>query len=263
MLPSHSFVVVAYGHSAHLADCLHSLTGQTERSPIVISTSTPFEGLAAIAESFGARLHVHGPNRGIGPDWNAALVASDTDLVTLVHQDDLYLPAFAGRTRAAFAQAPDAAFAFCDSDEVRGDGSPRKLAWNHRIKQWLVSIATWPGGAVAGRLRRRLLLGFGNPVICASVTLNRGRFPGFRFREDLRTNMDWLAWLQLSAQGSVLRIREKGVSRRVHGGSETSHCISDGSRLAEDRLVFGALWPPPAAALICRLYRLSYSGYDR
>ena len=111
-----------YGQSPHLVDCLRSLAAQTRPSPVIISTSTPFEELPAIAGLFGARLHVHGPNLGIGRDWNAALDIADTDLVTLVHQDDLYAPGFAAETLDVFAQRNEAAFAFCDSDEVRGDG---------------------------------------------------------------------------------------------------------------------------------------------
>jgi len=262
VLPTHSFVVLAYGHSEHLEDCLRSLQAQTAASPILISTSTPFPGLEQLAERFGAHLHVHGPNQGIGHDWNQGLAAANSELVTLVHQDDLYSPDFAEQTVAAFARQTDAAFAFCDSGEVRSDGSRRPLAWNHRIKELLVAVATWPGSPVKGSTRRRLLLGFGNPVICASVTLNRREWPTFRFREDLRTNMDWLAWLQLSANHPVLRIRRRLVDRRVHDGSATAQCISDGARLAEDQLVFRELWPRPAAAMISYIYRLSYSGYN-
>lgn len=263
LLPSHSFVVPAYGHSEHLEKCLESLAAQTTESPVVISTSTPFSGIEQVAERFGARLHLHGPNVSIGRDWNAALEATDCDLVTLAHQDDIYLPEFAARTVEAFLAQPDAAFAFCDSGEIRGDGSLRPLAWNHRIKRWLIAAATWPTGQVDGSLRRRILLGFGNPIVCASVTLNRRLWPEFRFPESLDTNLDWLAWLQLSVRHPVQRIGRQLVERRVHDESATSQCISNGARLAEDRLVFRQLWPRPAAALISYLYRLSYSGYDR
>ncbi|WP_372382095.1 glycosyltransferase family 2 protein [Xanthomonas sp. NCPPB 1068] len=259
---THSFVVVAHGQSPHLVDCLRSLAAQTRPSPVVISTSTPFDGLSVIASSFGASLHVHGPNRGIGRDWNEALDATDTDLVTLVHQDDLYSPSFAAQTLMAFSRNEKAVFAFCDSDEVWGDGSKRKFPFNHWVKQVMVSLATWPGHQVRGRIKRRLLLGFGNPVICASVTLNRRQCRIFRFREDLRTNMDWIAWLQLSERKTVVRLKHCLLTRRVHMQSATSQCISDGARLTEDRLVFDSLWPSWLASLILFFYRFSHSGYD-
>src|SRR5690606_17816967 len=71
--PQHSFVVPAYGVSPHLRDCLASLRAQTVQSPVVIATSTPSPALEKIAAEFGADLAVHGPNAGIGRDWNFAL----------------------------------------------------------------------------------------------------------------------------------------------------------------------------------------------
>ena len=70
---SHTFVIPAYGHSVHLRDCLASLRAQTRPSRIVIATSTPFDGLEALAAEFSAELVTHGPNAGIGHDWNFAL----------------------------------------------------------------------------------------------------------------------------------------------------------------------------------------------
>ena len=73
----HAFVVPAYGQSPYLRDCLASLRAQTRPSPIVISTSTPSRWLADQAAEFGATLVEHGPNRGIGHDWNQAIAASE------------------------------------------------------------------------------------------------------------------------------------------------------------------------------------------
>ncbi|SEL71950.1 Glycosyltransferase involved in cell wall bisynthesis [Pseudoxanthomonas sp. GM95] len=259
---SHSFVVVAYGSSKHLEDCLSSLSAQTTISPIVISTSTPFTGIDKIAERFGARLHIHGPNRGIGPDWNAALDATDTDLVTLAHQDDCYLPEFTTATVETFSLQPEASFTFCDNGEIHKDGRLRSPAWNNRIKQWLIAAASYPSGQINSPLRRRILLGFGNPIICTSVTLNRRQCRDFHFQECFYTNMDWLAWLQLSKTHPIMHINKRLVTRRIHEDSATSKCIVDGTRLAEDRLVFGRIWPRPVATLISLLYRLSYFGYN-
>jgi hypothetical protein len=76
MTVPHAFAVAAYGRSPHLEDCLRSLRAQSVQSPIVISTSTPHEGLATLAQRHGVALRAHGENRGIGADWNAALRAT-------------------------------------------------------------------------------------------------------------------------------------------------------------------------------------------
>ena len=257
----HAFVVPTYGESPYLRDCLGSLAAQERRSDVVVATSTPFDGLQALCDEVGARLVVHGPNRGIGPDWNAALDVAQAPLVTVAHQDDLYHPRFSAAVLDAHARSPCSALYFCDAGEVTGDGRPRDGGTNARIKRLLVAAAFAGRHSVGGAVSRRLLLGLGNPIVCPSVTINLGVAPGFRFREDLRTNMDWLAWLDLSQAGAVTYIDERLMDHRVHTTSETARCLDDGSRAREDALVFERLWPRPVAALLGRLYRYSYQGY--
>lgn len=261
--PTHCFVVAAYGRSPHLKACLTSLSKQKSCSPVTISTSTPFEGMEALARDFGAKLSIHGPNRGIGADWNQALSVADADLVTIAHQDDLYEPAFAGEVTAVHTRVPDAVFSFCDSREIGVIDDQHVLTRNTRIRNLLVGASCLGTNRVAGGLRRRILFGFGNPVICPSVTINRRIASTFRFREDMRTNMDWLAWIELSRTHPVLRVRKELLRRRVHPASETSRCIADGTRQREDKLVFASLWPRPVANLISVAYRLSYPGYSK
>lgn len=257
----HSFIVPAYGHSPYLEACLVSLSRQTVQTPIRICTSTPFDGINELAAKYDADVVVHHPNQGIGHDWNVALSSSGTSLTTLAHQDDIYAPDFSATKIDVHRKYPDVAASFCDSDEILDDGKQRSFGLNQSVKKALVASAFIGADVAKGALRRRILFGFGNPVLCAGVTLKRGILPDFSFREDLRTNMDWIAWNDLSRRHGIARIRRPLVIRRVHGGSETAACIVDGARLDEDTLVFRQLWPPSIAWLIGSLYRLSYPGY--
>lgn len=257
----HVFVVAAYGQSPYLEDCLRSLAAQSLPSPVIISTSTPFLGLEALADRYNARLYVHGPNRGIGADWNQALSVADAALVTIAHQDDVYSPEFSRNVVQAHHACPEAAYSFCDAGEIFQNGSQRKTARNQRVKRLLVGAAFVGKTTIHGGLRRRILFGFGNPIVCPTVTIKRSANPEFRFREDLRTNMDWLAWIDLSADSMVIRIQHPLLYRRVHASSETASCISDGTRSAEDGMVFQSLWPRAIARIIAYAYRLSYPGY--
>jgi glycosyltransferase involved in cell wall biosynthesis len=259
--PTHAFVVPAYRHSDYLSDCLASLSSQTLKSAVVVSTSTPYQGLQDLCDKFGARLFVHGPNRGIGPDWNAAIACVQADLVTLAHQDDRYLPTFVDRMVDHAMRYSDSAFYFCDADEITEDGQLRPVATNNRVKRWMVGAAFLGRRRVSDAMSKRLLLGFGNPIVCPSVTLNRQARPGFRFREDLRTNMDWIAWLDLAAGASVTHVPEVLMHHRVHAQSETARCLDDGARASEDRMAFETLWPRSVATALMWLYRRSYEGY--
>lgn len=261
MTSSHAFVVPAYGQSPYLETCLASLSAQQRPSSIVIATSTPFTGLEEVCERHGARLHVHGPNQGIGHDWNEALAQADAEWVTIAHQDDVYASDFSSRVLEAIEGAGQVGFAFTDAVEINPDGSMRQGGLNQRIKRALVTAAFLGRDRIHGASSRRLLLGLGNAINCPAVTLNKRLHPLFKFREDLRTNMDWMAWVELSGNSGILRIPHALVEHRVHPDSETARCLDDGARRLEDKMVFDTLWPRPISGLLQRLYATSYQGY--
>ena len=134
-------------------------------------------------------------------------------------------------------------------------------ALNNSIKRLLVRCAYVGRHTIRGRTSKRMLLGFANAINCPAVTINRTRAPDFTFRENLKTNMDWLAWVELSGLGAVTRVPRALMGHRVHAQSATSHCIESGSRRAEDRLVLEMMWPRSIAAVIMRLYERAYTGY--
>ena len=97
-----------------LADCLSSIAAQTERSDVLITTSTPSEWLDDVARRFDVPIEVNPRRAGIGSDWNFALTASGARFVTLAHQDDAYLPLYTASVVAPLRASSDALIAFCD-----------------------------------------------------------------------------------------------------------------------------------------------------
>lgn len=257
--PMHGFVVPVYGRSPHLRDCLASLCAQTVPSPIVIATSTPWEGLEAVAAEFGARLAVHSPNAGIGRDWNFALEQSSTTWVTIAHQDDLYLPDFAERTLAVAARHEDAILVATGYAELlEPSGVRRDLSPMLAVKRLLMELGFLGRAAVASGGAKRRLLRFGCPIPCPSVSLRIDR-DGLRFREDLKVDLDWEAWLRLAARpGAFAYDRRVLMLHRIHRDSETSAGVRAGVRASEDRMMFEALWPAPIAHVLAKVYALSY-----
>lgn len=254
----HTYAVPAYRHSMHLEACLASLSAQPE-SDIVVVTSTPFDGMQAAVAAHGARLVVHSPNRGIGHDWNVAYAEATTPLVTIAHQDDVYLPGHAAAMLAAFDRHPDALMAFCDYRETLAAAvrSRNLTLWAKIVQRELAFLGR---DAIRARTLKRQLLRFGNPVPCPAVTFNKSRLPDFRFRTDMRTNMDWAAWIDLANKsGRFVYLREALMLHRIHAESETTACIGDGARAREDEDMFFALWPRPIARLLARLYAASYA----
>lgn len=258
MIGTHSFVVPAYGHSPYLEECLASLARQERLSRVVVTTSTPFEGLDAIVARHGARLVVHGPNAGIGRDWNAALEHAEGEWVTVAHQDDVYAPGYSAAVLDAAARHPDALMVFTGYEELL-DGKTRSgglLA----AKRMLLELGFLGRERVRSRWARTNALRFGNPIACPAVTVHRAR-TGLRFDETMRTNMDWAAWLDLCArEGSFVYLRAPLMAHRIHPGSETSSTIGSGDRAAEDLQLLRRLWPDPIARAILRAYAFAYAS---
>jgi glycosyltransferase involved in cell wall biosynthesis len=256
---NHAFVVPVYGDSPYLGDCLASLQRQTRPgSEILVTTSTPSRQIEAVAAAHSVELRVN-PKRGnIGSDWNFALTATGADLVTLAHQDDCYEPRYAETMLDAMRARPGALIAFCDYREVTHAG-PRPDNLNLHIKRLMCRANFGRRDVLTSVSARRRLLSLGNPICCPSVILNRARAPDFRFVESMRSNLDWDAWMRLADRpGDFIYVREPLVVRRIHAQSETSAAIADRQREAEDRQMFGRVWPGPVAALITRVYRASF-----
>jgi glycosyltransferase involved in cell wall biosynthesis len=254
----HTFVVPAYGRSAHLRECLSSLRGQSAASNIVIATSTPYDGLEEVATEYGARLATHSPNAGIGHDWNFALAQADTPWVTLAHQDDLYLPKFLERTLEAVQAHPRAALVFTGYRELEG-GTRRASSAMLAIKRVLLELGFLGRGSLSATGAKLRLLRLGCPIPCPAVTLDLQRLSDLRFREDLRVNLDWDAWIRAAHRPVAFAwVREPLMLHRIHGVSETTAAIRQGVRAAEDRMMFEALWPAPVARMLARAYTLSY-----
>jgi glycosyltransferase involved in cell wall biosynthesis len=255
----HAFVIPAFGDSPFLTTCLESIAAQTQAgSEVFVTTSTPSDTLAGIAVRHNVPLEVNPRREGIGSDWNFALTATKATLVTLAHQDDAYRRDYVERMLAAMAEVPDALIAFSDYDETASSG-PRGSHLNIRLKRYLCNRAFGHRPAIRDRDAKRRLLAWGNPICCPSVILNLAALPDFRFVEDLRSNLDWEAWLRLAElPGAFVYVREPLVTRRIHQQSETSALIADRRRLQEDRAMFERFWPAPIATLIMIVYRASY-----
>lgn len=255
----HAFVVPAYGCSPYLRDCLVSLRGQTRPSSIVISTSTPSDWLTRLAEEFEVRLMEHGPNRGIGRDWNRAMSSVDADWVTLAHQDDVYLPRFAEQTCDVLLRNPAAILAMTGYGELVGSRT-RTLTPMLGVKRLLQELAFLGRVGVDARATKRRLLSFGCAIPCPTVTLRRDTTIDL-FREDLKVNLDWDAWLRLAeVSGSFVRVRPVSMMHRIHAASETSDGIRAGVRAREDLAMFQRFWPAPIARLLARVYAASYEA---
>jgi hypothetical protein len=255
----HTFVIPVYRAAPNLGALIETLRAQSgERSAIVLTSSTPSAELDKLATGHALPLHINPRRVDIATDWNYALAAARTPLVTLAHQDDLFAAEYVARVAGALRLHPDAVIAFSDYSEHTPQG-PRPTNLNLRVKRALTRRAFGAGTYVSEPRDKLRLLSFGNPICCPSVMLNRATLGEFCFPEGFQTNLDWMAWVGLARRpGGFVYVRERLVSKGVHPGSETTATIANRAREREDRALFEILWSRPIAAALTRIYKLGY-----
>ena len=254
--PVHTFVVLAYKESEFLERCVESVMNQSYQSKVVIATTTPNKHIRQIAEKNGLDIKTT-KHTTIGGDFDFAVGCSDTPLVTVAHQDDVYDQDYAYNIVYAYKLGyQDAQMFFTDYYEVR---SGRKVSSNRnlKIKRILLlplrlrRLSRW-------RWAKRFALRFGNAICCPAVTINMEKVSLPLFNYDLKSNVDWLAWERLSREkGSFVFINKKLMGHRIHGGSETSKVINDNQRGAEDMEVYLKFWPKWIAKKLTKYYGAS------
>ena len=251
---NHTFVICAYKESQYLEECIKSLKAQTVKSNIILSTSTPCEYIQNMASKYNIEVFVNDGKTGIGPDWNYAVSKAKTDYVTVAHQDDVYDERFVECVKEAVDKNDDIIMLFTNHKEIR-NGKVVKNNINLNIKL----IMTFPLRFFKkSKFIKKLMLYFGNPISCPSVTLNTSIVGKRPYREDMNSNIDWGTWIDfIEKEGSFIYLRPCLTYHRVHSESETTKCINSNKRIQEDYEMFCRFWPKWFAKFIMIFYKHS------
>ncbi len=252
----HTFVLCAYGESPYLEDCVLSLLAQSLKTNIIISTSTPNDHIRRVASRFDIPLFINDGPSGISHDWNCAVWHCSTPLVTIAHQDDIYLPGFAARVIEAFCQSERPLISFTDYGELR-DGTTVDNSRILGVKRILLGPLKLRCLRHLRFVRRRILA-FGSSICCPSVTFCMDHLPTPLFLDDMRCDLDWEAWERFSKlDGDFLYIPHILMRHRIHEGSETTALIEDDTRSREDLEMLQKFWPDSIAKLVNHFYSSS------
>jgi glycosyltransferase involved in cell wall biosynthesis len=138
------------------------------------------ERLRALSDS---RIAYHrNPGRlGMVPTWNRCLELADTELVTLLHADDLLLPGYAELMLGLAAKAPEAAAMCCEARIIDAAGRPT-FSLADAVKPWFR-----PRGdplVLRGEAGLRALMA-ANFIMCPTLCFRK---PVLRFR---RFSPEW------------------------------------------------------------------------
>ncbi len=247
----HTFVVLAYKESPYLESCIKSVLGQDYPSKVIIATSTPNQFIKKIAKKYRLEIKINTGKTGIGADFDFALKAGETELVTIAHQDDIYDPGYSQVVVDAFQKYPKSLIIFPDYYEIRKEG---KVEHNTLldVKHFLL----WPLRLTSGKSKfmKRMTLRFGDPIGCPAVTFNTKKIKPPLFDNEMKNDVDWHAWEVLSKQpGNFTFIDQKLMGHRIHAESATTENIQDQTRTKEDYQILKRFWPDWIARKIAKL----------
>lgn len=157
------------------------------------------------------------------------------------------------------SKVPDSLIIYSDYFEEK-DGQKIAKTTNLKIKTFMlkgINILS------SNKIWRRRILAFGNAICCPAVTYNLEKLKGFQFDENLKGNLDWIAWYKIGNMNGSFSFVPKGLMcHRIHQESETSKTISDNTRSKEDLETFEIFWPKWIARLIMRQYVKAQKSND-
>lgn len=250
----HSFVVCAYKESEFLEECIKSVLNQTVKSNVLLATSTPNDYIKNLCEKYSIEMFVNPVSGGgIGADWNFAVSCCKTNLVTVAHQDDIYLPGYLEGILKSYKPEERQILFATDYSQII-DGEVKENNRNMKVKR-----------IISKQFNNRLLgdkkwfkhrcLSFGCPIGCPSVTLQTKYTTKTPYVTGLSMTLDWLTWLTLSdLEGRFVFVDEKLMLHRRHENSETANCVNNNIRPEEDLMMLQKFWIKPIALIIRKFF---------
>ncbi|MDO4283014.1 MAG: glycosyltransferase [Clostridia bacterium] len=251
---NHTFAICAYKESKYLEECIKSIINQKVKSNVIMSTSTPNEYITSLADKYHIKLYINNGKKGIGEDWNFAVSKTDTDYVTIIHQDDVYSESYLEKImeRISNSKREDIVILFTKYQEIK-EGKVINLTKNLKIKEMLLFPLKF---FKRSKFFKKIALAFGNSICCPSVTLNTKIVGKTPYKTGMKSNIDWDTWLAcIQYKGSFEYIPEYLMFHRIHEESETSATIESNKRLEEDYQMFLKFWPKVIAKMLMRQYK--------
>lgn len=253
LIPNHTFVICAYKESPFLEECIQSLKEQTVKSKIMIVTSTPNSYIEELASKWKLPLFVNEGPGGITQDWNFAYQCADTPYITIAHQDDIYEKDYLKKAMERLSASKKPLIFFTDYGELR---CGKKVTSNTLLKVKRLMLFPLQFRCLQNSRRiRRIILAFGSPICCPSVTYAKENLPEVIFKNGFRSCEDWEAWEMISRlPGSFLYCKDILMYHRIHEGSETSAIIGDNARSREEFTMYCKFWPKWIARILVKQY---------
>ncbi len=229
-----------YRDANYLRAALESVREQqrTDWRAIVCDDGASDQGIAELVRSLGddrIAYHRNDGNQGIARSWNLCLDRAETELVTLLHADDLLRPGYAGLMLGLAARYPDAA-ALCCRAGIIGPGGAPSFSLADSVKRFYEPRGPDPA-VLRGEAALDALMA-GNFIMCPTLCYRKRVIEGSRFEEAWKQVLDLEFISRLLMDGDeIVYSRAVEYSYRRHPGAATSVQSQSESQLRFDEEV--------------------------
>ena len=232
----HTFVILAYLENDNLLECVKSVLNQTVKSNVIIATSTKNNYIIDLASEYGLGVMVNDKPSNKGSDYNYALNAFDTEIVTIAHQDDIYDRNYVKEIMNCYNKNKDASIIITDSYEVLED---KKLKRSKSLlkKHFLIKPLKYKKFQKKKYFKLRSLK-YNQSFCTSTVTYIKKNIKSDFFPTNLTYNNDWQAFINLAKEDSkFVLIDKKLVGYRINLNEVNI------DKVKEDILIYKSLWP--------------------
>ena len=210
----HTFVILAYNESDDIEECIKSIQKQSRKSIVVMATSTPSDYILDLASRYGIGLMINKSDSNKGNDYNFAISISNTPLVTIAHQDDLYNRNYTKEIIKNYKKNKDASIIFTDNYEIEKDKMifKNKRLFRKRFYLYPLSINRLQNN----KYFKKKFLKKEKFICTSSITFVKKNIPLDLFPTDYIYDNDWKGLLKLvELPYKFIFIKEKLVGYRI------------------------------------------------
>jgi glycosyltransferase involved in cell wall biosynthesis len=226
--PFWSVMIPAYRDRGFLRFTLESVLqqdpGLDEMQIEVIDDCAPDNPPEAVVRELAPErivYHRNSKNLGIYENWNECIRRARGQWVHILHDDDVVLPGFYARVRAAAEEQPELGAVLCRTIEIDERGDRRFLSPLLRDTPGI--IEDWPG-----------CLTTANPVQFPGMVVRRIAYEALGgFDPNHGFTADWVMWVRIAAlYPPIYYLPEPLAAYRRHASQETSMLVRSGGDIA-------------------------------
>ena len=216
-----------YNGEAHLAETLASILAQddVEFDLIVVDDQSADQSVALVRRLAGdrARIEVNPSRLGLAANWNLCAARCRTPFLSIIHQDDVWLPSHLAAHLEALLSDPE--IGLVASGSIVIDEQGQEIGGNVIQRG---GLGDQDRVFEAGGLTE--LMAVENPLRCSAVSMRvQAHRQAGGFDPALGYVVDWDFWLRVASTWRVAWLARASVAIRWHRGSET-HRLRQGRR---------------------------------